>query len=262
MKTICILTDFGTRDGYPSAMKGVIYSINPDVVITDITHEVGPQNVLEGALTLSRVTPYYPPGVIFVAVVDPGVGTQRRPIAARIGRHFFVGPDNGLFSLHIQAARAGGQPVDVVHLNRPQYHLPEVSNVFHGRDIFAPAAAHLSTGVALEEIGTPVLDPVLLEIAEPQATPHGLRGVVMHVDSFGNLGTNIMREHLPRERTVRVRIAGQTIPHLVRTFGDGPVGSLVALIDSSNELAVAVVNGSAAATLGAQAGDPVEVDWE
>lgn len=262
MKFIYILTDFGSRDGYPSAMKGVIHSILPDAVVTDITHEISPQNVMEGALTLQRVTPYYPVGAVIVAVVDPGVGTRRRPIAAQIGDHYFVGPDNGLFSLHIHAARAAGKPVYVVHLDQPRYWLDGVSNVFHGRDIFAPAAAHLASGVALEELGSPVDDPVLLKLDDPQPTASGLRGMIMHIDHFGNLAANIYRAHLPEGKTMRVQIAGRTIPALSRTFGDAPAGGLVALIDSSDELAVAVVNGSAAALLGAKVGDPLEVEWE
>lgn len=262
MPFIYILTDFGTRDGYPSAMKGVIHSIIPAAVLTDITHEIGPQNVMEAALTLRRVTPYLPTGAVIVAVVDPGVGTQRRPIAAQIGKHYFVGPDNGLFSLHIHAARATGQPVRIVHLDRPRFWLPNVSNIFHGRDIFAPAAAHLANGVALGDLGTPVDDPVLIELDDPQPVPNGLRGFIMHIDRFGNLATNIMRHHLPEGKTVRVHLAGRTLPNLVLTFGDAPVGSLVALIDSADELAVAVVNGSAEALLGAKTGDPVEVGWD
>lgn len=262
MKSIYILTDFGTRDGYPSAMKGVIYTILPDAVITDITHDVGPQNVLEGALTLSRVTPYFPPGSVVIAVVDPGVGTQRRPIAAHIGDLFFVGPDNGLFSLHIRAARERGQPVEIVHLDRSQYWLESVSNVFHGRDVFAPVGAHLAAGVPLDAVGTRIDDPQMLDVAAPQPVENGLRGVVMHVDGFGNLGTNIMRADLPAGKAVRVRVGGRAIPDLSRTFGDAPAGTLVALIDSSDELAVAVVNGSAAAMLSAKTGDPVEVEWD
>lgn len=261
MRTICLMTDFGTRDGYPAAMKGVILSICPDARIMDITHEIGAQNVMEGALTLRRVSAYYPAGTIFVAVVDPGVGTQRRPVAARIGDHYFVGPDNGLFGLHIQAALQSAQPVEMVRLDRPAYLRAEISSVFHGRDIFAPVGAHLACGIPLAEMGSPVTDPVNLEIPAPRPREGGLRGQVVHVDHFGSLATNITGALLPPGKPIRVRVADQSIPGLVQAFGDAPPGSVVALIDSDGALAVAVVNGSAAQRLRVDFGEPVEVDW-
>ncbi len=262
MPTICLLTDFGTRDGYPAVMKGVILSICPAAQFVDITHETGAQNVMEGALTLRRVSAYFPAGTIFLAVVDPGVGTERRPLAARIGEHYFVGPDNGLFGLHIQSALQSAQPVEMVHLDRPAYLRDEISNVFHGRDVFAPAAAHLACGVPLAEMGSPVTNPVNLEIPAPHPREGGLRGQVVHVDHFGSLATNITRANLPAGSSVRVRVGDQIIPDLVQTFGDASPGSLVALIDSDGALAVAVVNGSAAQRLGVGFGEPVEVDWD
>jgi S-adenosyl-L-methionine hydrolase (adenosine-forming) len=258
LKLITLLTDFGTRDGYPGIMKGVIWKIAPDVQIADLSHEVPPQNVMDGALTLSRSVPYFPYGTVFIAVVDPGVGTQRRPIAARIGEQYFVGPDNGLFSFVLQQARQSNAPVEIVHLDQPRFWLEQVSNVFHGRDVFAPAGAHLSRGVPLSDMGTPLRDPILIDLPAPERIPGGWRGQVIHVDSFGNLATNLGRDHLPSGQAV-VQIAGQQLRGLAQAFGDGAPGNLVTLIDSDGKLSIAVVNGSAAKRLNVGSGEPVEL---
>lgn len=259
MKLITLLTDFGTRDGYPGIMKGVIWTITPDAEIVDITHDIAPQNILEGALTLARTVPYYPPGTVHIAVIDPGVGTARRPIAARAGESFLVGPDNGLFSFLLQKAWKEQAEVEIVHLDQPRYWLPDVSSSFHGRDIFAPAGAHLARGVPLSELGTPIKDPVLISLPAPRRGPTGWHGEVVHIDSFGNLSTNLDRSHLPSSGAIAIRIADQTIQALSHSFGDGHPGDLVAFIDSSGKLAVAVVNGSAARRLQAGIGQPVEL---
>lgn len=261
VKLIILMTDFGMRDGYPGIMKGVILKIAPDAQINDLTHAITPQNVMEGAQALLRAVPYFPPGTVFCAVVDPGVGTARRPLAVRAGDALLVGPDNGLFTPVIERARSLGQPVEAVHLDRPQYWLPEVSSVFHGRDIFAPVAAHLANGVELIALGTPVTDLVELHLPEPQPIEGGWCGQVMHVDGFGNLSTNLTRAHLPKGH-VLIRLPGAEVHGLVRAFGDGAPGELVALIDSSNRVSVCVVNGSAADRLKVQVGTPVEVIGE
>lgn len=260
LSTIALLTDFGLRDGYVGVMKGVIWSICPDAQIADITHQIAPQNVRQGALALLRTVHYFPKGTVFVAVVDPGVGTARRPIAAQLGDYFFVGPDNGLFSLVQQAAEAAGEPVKFVHADQQTYWLPEISRVFHGRDIFAPVGAHLAAGIPLEKIGTPIHDPT--QIREPQ--PHrldkgGWHGEVVEVDYFGNLSTNIFMNHLEDMPQVMVRIAGRQIIGLVRTFGDRAPGDLIALWGTDRDLVVSVVNGSAAEILGVSVGAAVEV---
>jgi S-adenosylmethionine hydrolase len=261
---ITLLTDFGLEDGYPAIMKGVIWGICPDVQIVDITHAVSPQDILQGALALRRAVPYFPAETVHVAVVDPGVGTSRRPIAARIGKSFFVGPDNGLFTLLIEKAEAAGEPVQVVHLDRPEYWLPVVSRGFHGRDIFAPAAAHLASGVPLEQLGSPISDPVHIPLPRPRRTEHGWLGEVIHIDHFGNLATNIEARYidagsLAGRSVSAIRIAGETIPGLALAFGDRRPGELVALVDSDGLLSVAVVNGSASNRLEAWIGSPVEV---
>ena len=259
MKLITLMTDFGQRDGYTGIMKGVILRIAPDAQFVDLTHEIPPQNVLQGALVWSRSCSFFPEGAIHVGVVDPGVGTARRPIAARIGTATYVCPDNGLITLILESAEAAGEPVELVELNQPRFWLPEVSNVFHGRDIFAPVAAHLANGVPLREVGHPIDNPVRKHPPTPQQLPHGWRGEVVEIDHFGNLGTNLAPEHLQGAQTIRFKIAGQEIHGLSRTFGDRTPGELTALIDSSGMLAVAVVNGSAARKMGVEVGEPVEV---
>ena len=259
MKFITLLTDFGLRDGYTGVMKGVIYRIAPNVQIADISHTIRPQNVIEGSLVWNRSYAYFPEGTVHVAVVDPGVGTRRRPIAARLGRYYFVCPDNGLITPILEQAEKTGEPVEIVHLDQPRFWLPQVSNVFHGRDIFAPAAAHLSNGVPLSEMGSPVSDPVRAHPPQPEKLKNGWRGEVVTIDTFGNLSTNLTREQVEPLKSIRVRVAGKEIKGLVKTFGERPPGELVALIDSDNNLAVSIVQGNAAGEIGAQVGAPVEV---
>lgn len=259
-KIITLLTDFGTRDAYPGIMKGVIWGIAPDAQIADLTHEVSPQNIMEAALALARAVPYFPAGTVHIAVVDPGVGTARRPVAARIGDAFFVGPDNGLFSPLLDKAEKTGAAIRIVHLDRPEYWLRDVSSVFHGRDIFAPVGARLANRTPLEALGTPITDIIRLNIPSPQPVEDGWQGAILHIDHFGNLSTNLSRELLPQDTcTVRVRFGGFEIRGLVCAFGDGRPGDLVALTDSSGYLSLCVVNGSAANKLNAAVGDPLEI---
>jgi len=259
MTVITLTTDFGLREGNVAAMKGVIWRIAPQVEITDLSHLIGAQNILEGALMLGRAAGYFPAQTVHVGVVDPGVGTARRPIAARLGDCYFVGPDNGLMTFVLQDAERKAAPIDVVHLDQPRFWLDKVTYVFHGRDIFSPVAAHIANGVPLHELGTPIKDAVRLSAGMPEALPDGWRGSVVHIDHFGNLATNILKHHVEKMKTIRVCIGGASISGLVKTFGDAPAGSLVALIDSSDELGVCVVNGSAQARLNARVGDLVDV---
>lgn len=256
---ITLTTDFGLGDHEAGVLKGVIWRIAPQAKIADLSHDISPQDVMGGALLLARCTSYFPAGTIHIAVVDPGVGTRRRGLAARIGAHYFVGPDNGLITLLLEKAETNRQPVEFVSLENPHYWLDEVSNVFHGRDVFAPVAAHLANYVSLAELGSIVKDPVRLNIPKPVKTHQGWKAQIIHIDYFGNLGTNIRLEHLTGNKDVRVRVAGQEIRGLVKTFGERQVGELVALIDSNGILAISVVNGNAAARLGADIGDPVEL---
>lgn len=261
MKIITLLTDFGLQDGYVGVMKGVIWGICPDAHIADITHTIAPQNIRQGALALALTSLHYPAGSVHVAVVDPGVGTARRPVAIHIGDHFFVGPDNGLFSPVLDEAERSGKPVSVVQLDQPEYWLKDISHVFHGRDIFSPVAAHLACGVPLEKVGTPIYDPVRFTLPEAEVTPSSIKGQVMLLDNYGNMYTNIpltaLAEHDPAR--LKILVAGQVIQGLLPSFGFGVPGQLVAVHGTYGTLTVAQVNGNAAALLSAGVDTPVEV---
>ena len=259
MAKITLLTDFGYRDGYPGVMKGVIWSIAPDADIADISHSISPQNVMEGAIALGRTAKFFPPGTVHVAVVDPGVGTTRRPIATQIGEQFFVAPDNGVLSIVMDQAEEKNETIRVFHLDNPKYWLQEISNVFHGRDIFSPVGAYCSIGVPIEEMGTLIHDPVRLKIPRPESRGDGWVGEVVSIDYFGNLATNLKRQHLEHMGPVLVRVCDTEIHGMVRTFGERPVGDLIALYGTMNDLLISVVNGNAAAKLQAKIGDQVKV---
>lgn len=260
MHFITLLTDFGIRDGAVGLMKGVIWRIAPEVQIADLSHTIAPQNLQEAAVVLRFGAPYFPQDTIHIVVVDPGVGTNRRPIAARLGDYYFVGPDNGVCTPLLEMAEANGGPIEIVHTDKPQFWLPEVSQVFHGRDIFSPIGAHLATGVPLAELGTPIADPVLLALPQPQPTENGWRGEVIFIDDFGNVHSNLLRQHLQPLGEVTVRLCGVAIEGMVGTFGERPINSLIALYGTEHDLIVSVVNGDARQRLGAKVGDVVEVD--
>jgi S-adenosyl-L-methionine hydrolase (adenosine-forming) len=264
MAVISLMTDFGIKDGNVGVMKGVIWGIAPDTSISDLSHMIAPQNIREAALILMRSAPYFPKNSVHVVVVDPGVGTTRRPMAAKIGTQYFVGPDNGIITLLLERAEHEGWDCEFVHLDKPQFWLDKISYVFHGRDIFAPAAAHLANGVSLAELGTPFADPVRVALPKPEQTQSGWRGEIIHIDHFGNLASNIRIEHLAdalkQMDAVTVTLAGTSIQGLVNTFGERQPGELVGLIGSTGNLIVSVVNGSAAARLAVEVGDVIEFD--
>lgn len=263
MPTIAVMTDFGIKDGNVGVMKGVVWGICPDARIADISHMIAPQNIREAGLVLARSAPYFPSGTIHLVVVDPGVGTLRRPLAARIDSSFFVGPDNGVISLWLEKALSQGATAEFVWLDRDQYWRREVSHVFHGRDIFAPVAAHLASGVPLQMLGTPIEDPVVLQLPKPQRRDQWLEGEVIHIDHFGNIASNILfadlgdaREHMD---LIEVQLGAMHIVGLVRTFGERPAGETIALVGSTGNVIVSIVNGNAAANLGVRVGDPFSV---
>jgi hypothetical protein len=262
MRIITLMTDFGLKDGNVGVMKGVILGIAPETQIVDLSHQISPQNIAEAALVLRRAMPYFPAGTIHVVVVDPGVGTSRRPMAARLGEQFVIGPDNGLVTQALESVEARGEAARFIHLDRPQYWLPEVSHVFHGRDIFAPTAGYLAAGTAFESLGSPFSDPVRLSLPQPVRTPDGWRGEVIHIDHFGNISTTLRQEMLGYPDHLKMRLCGVEIDGMVRTFGERPAGELVALYGSTGNLLACVVNGSAAERLGAKVGDPCEVILE
>lgn len=266
---ISLTTDFGLRDGFVGAMKGVLLGICPAAQIVDISHDIPPQNILAGAFALWRAYAFFPAGTVHVAVVDPGVGTVRRPLAARLGEHFFVGPDNGLFTPVYEDAEKNGWPMKFVHLTNEKYYLPNVSRTFHGRDLFAPVAAHLARGVPLADLGPALRDPARIPLPRPEQTPTGWRAHIRSIDRFGNCATDLPAAALlgsddfsrPAEvaATVVFRLSGRETRGLVQSYGHRQPGDLVALVDSEGFIEIAVVNGSAAQVLGARVGDVVEV---
>ena len=261
--TVTLLTDFGLKDPFIGMMKGVIAEIAPQAKVIDIGHQVSPQNIRQGARMLAESAGYFPAGSVHVAVVDPGVGTERRALAAHIGSYFYVAPDNGLLTLVLQKAEQEKHTVDIVHLDQPQYWLPDPTYTFHGRDIFSPIGAHLANGIPLDRLGEAIDDPLTLEFPQPEHTDSGWRGEVVIVDVFGNLSTNLSASLLPENASdVKVALKGHTIHGITRAFADQPPGTLVALIDSTGSLAIAVVNGSAAQSLNASVGTPVSIHFE
>ena len=251
MTVISIMTDFGEKDGNAGVMHGVIYGINLEAKIADLSHFISPQNIYEAGLILDRQTWYFPKDSVHVVVVDPGVGTHRRPIAAKIGNQFFVAPDNGVLSPLFERAQKNGWDIKVVHTNNNKYWLGEISNVFHGRDIFSPVGAYLSKGVALEELGDIVEDYIYIETPKPQFSEGKIEGIVNAVDHFGNVISNIKSQQLEGFKNPAVIVKDTQVYPVVKTFGMADVGSLTALIGSTGWLLVAKVNGNAAIPLGA-----------
>lgn len=255
---IALLTDFGTRDPYVGAMKGVILDVCPEVTLVDLSHDVPPHDVRAGARLLAACVPYYPAGTIFVAVVDPGVGSARRAIAAEAGVHRFVGPDNGVLGAVFDAA----PPKRLVELTDRRFQRPTLSRTFEGRDRFAPVAAHLARGVALTSLGRVVHGYERLEWPAPQISGEVAEGVVDDVDRFGNLISNLSRtaiEALIASGRVDVHLGDHVVPRLVATYAEAAAGEVCALFGSTDRLEIAVNGGSAAAHFGAGPGTAVAV---
>ncbi len=259
-RIITLTTDFGNGSPYVAAMKGVILTINPEARLIDITHSIGAQNIRQGAGVLADVTPWFPPDTLHVAVVDPGVGTERRIVYARIGRQQFIAPDNGLLSLLARRSR----PSMIRVLAEPGYWLETVSVTFHGRDIMAPVAARLSLGLDPEQLGPRLNQLVELQWPEALAVPGRIEGCIASIDSFGNLITTITAEQLkpvPASDQVRVACGEHETFGIFRTYGDQPEMTLIALVGSSGQLELAIVGDSAAVMLGEKVGAPVTVTW-
>lgn len=258
MAIITWLSDFGSASGYPAAMKGVALSICPTATFVDISHDVARHNVREGAFLLWMTAPYFPDGTVHCAVVDPGVGTDRRAIIIKTPKHCFVGPDNGL--LLPAAARLGDFSVYVIQ--NAQFFRAEISHTFHGRDIFAPVAAHLANGVAPEEIGPLTQEWVKLSFGQGIRRTNALEGEVIYIDSFGNVITNISGDLLPRatKATLIVETARKSSSaRYARTYGDFPPDELIVTVGSHGHVEIAVVRGSAAQRLRLHAGDSVKI---
>jgi len=256
---LTLTTDFGTKDGFVGTMKGVIWKICPQVQIADISHEIAPQNILEGAIALWRAYPFFPDGTVHVIVVDPGVGTTRRSIAAHLGTQYFVAPDNGVLTPIIEDAEAKGGLVEFVNLTNTKYWLPNVSHTFHGRDIFSPVGAWLANGADFHDMGPLITDVVRKPLPRPEKTAAGWRAQISVVDAFGNCTTNLPANAIAGIENIDFKVANTTVHGLVTSYGHRHPGDLVALVDSESFIEIAVVNGSAAKTLGLRVGDPVEV---
>jgi len=256
-RLITLTTDFGLSDGFVGVMKGVILGINPRATIIDISHDISPQNVEQAAFVLANAYRFFPANSIHVVVVDPGVGSARRPMAAKIGETIFVAPDNGVLTQTIS-----DQPSAVVHLNRPEYFLPQVSRTFHGRDIFAPVAAHLSLGVPIESLGDPIIDWVRLAANDATRRDNQIVGRVVHIDHFGNAITNIGEEFLTGidRASLTIRVGENVLRGIASTYAAVAERAPLALISSSGNLEIAVRNGNAAEQLGIRWGDQVIVE--
>lgn len=256
---VTLTTDFGLQDGFVGMLKGVILGICPSARIVDISHDIPAQDIQAAGLILQRAYSYFPAGTVHLAIVDPGVGTARRPIAIRAGDHLFVGPDNGLFSIIFVEAEERNLPVAAFHLTNKKFWLPVLSGIFHGRDLFSPVAAYLASGVPLEELGMPIDDPVRLPLPRPERTASGWHAHIIAIDHFGNLATDLPAAWIKEPAKVVIHLAGREILGLSATYGERLAGSLLALVDSHGRLEIAVSCGSAAGVTGLQVGGRVEV---
>ncbi|UCE57731.1 MAG: S-adenosyl-l-methionine hydroxide adenosyltransferase family protein [Candidatus Bathyarchaeota archaeon] len=261
---ITLLSDFGLSDPYVAEMKAIILSIHPRVFIVDITHNITKFNIRVGAFVLASAAPYFSARSIHVAVVDPGVGTKRRAIIVETKRSYYVGPDNGLVMLAAQ--REGIR--HVYHVNNPQYMLPRISRTFHGRDIFAPAAAHLAKGSPPSEFGPEIKDYSFPEFARPRVRKGCLIGEVLYIDDFGNVVTNLLEKDLKKmdmhdECALCVRLNDKMLTlRLCSAYGQVPAGTPLAIIGSSDFLEVSVNQGSASRMFKVKIGDSLQVSLQ
>ncbi len=255
---VAFLSDFGTRDHYAGSMKGVVLGVCPDATLVDIGHDIPEHDVLAGALELAACYRYFPPGTIFLVVVDPGVGSSRRGIAVECGDYKFVAPDNGVLSAVFRET----PPKRVVELTERKYARPTVSRTFEGRDRFAPAAGWLAKGIALVSLGKSISNYRVIDLPKPVAGQGELTGEVVRVDRFGNLITNIDRrtfEQLADGAGVAITAGDRDVPRLVATYAEAPAGEICALFGSTDHLEIAINAGDAARTLGLGRGSRVRV---
>ncbi len=247
---ITLTSDFGLADAYIGIIKGVILSLFPKARLVDISHNLDPQDIQQAGYLLKTSVPYFPEGTVHLAVVDPGVGTSRRPILVQAREQFLIAPDNGLLTDFISPE------AKIFHLNRPGFFLNHISQTFHGRDIFAPCAAHLAKGKRPEQLGEAIPDAVRLPRPQPEIQPGRILGQVIHIDRFGNLITNISKEQLPEKPLIR--IMGKAISGISNSY-DAPAGTLLAIIGSAGHLEISLARDSAAHRLKAGVGQAVEL---
>lgn len=253
--TIALLTDFGLRDPYAGVMKGVIAHINPEAHIIDITHDIQPQNIAQASFILKKTYCYFPSGTIFVCVVDPGVGSTRKALAVKTGNYFFVAPDNGLLADTLEEKEVR----TIVEIKNPRYMLTTVSNTFHGRDIFAPAAAHISHGIPVKELGTRVFSYKGMDFPRVFTGKYIVRGKTVYDDRYGNLITNIDAPYLKDKEISAVRFKNYELRRINRAYEESLPGELLSIIGGFDTLEISVNHGSAASFLGETQGMDVEV---
>lgn len=255
---ITLTTDFGFADGFVGTMKGIIYSINTQAVIIDISHQIGSQDLSAAAFLFASSYRYFPQGTVHVVVVDPGVGSQRHAVAVETDNYYFVAPDNGVLTLALKQEKI----IKSIELTNPEYFLDKVSDTFHGRDIFAPAAAHLSLGVEIEALGNDAGELKEIHFPEPEVCQSGIKGHIIHIDKFGNLITDIKQELFDAvisDGQFSIRIAGIELGKISRSYAEVSAGDPLAIFDSFGNLEIAVNCGSAAEKLKARKGDSIEV---
>ncbi len=257
---VTFTTDFGTEDHFVGTMKGVVLGTNPDAAVIDICNNIKPFSILHGAITIAQAYHYYPAGTIHVVIVDPGVGTARRPIIADTGKYVFIGPDNGVLSLIFDRQ----ERLTVRHVTAEHYFLQPVSATFHGRDIFAAIAGHVSRGVDLSKLGDPINDYVRLQIPQAQLDERRIAGHILLTDRFGNIITNIGRRMLSQflathSGSANIRIGSTVVNQFQTAYANGRPGELFGIIGSMGYLEIATNQGSAEHMTGTAAGDAVEV---
>ena len=256
---ITLLTDFGHRDAFVGTMKGVILGICPEARIVDLSHGIAAQRIEEGAFILRTAYSYFPDGTVHVAVVDPGVGGERRALIVETPRYRFVGPDNGVFA-HVYAREPD---LRVVSVTETGYMLPGISNTFHGRDVFAPVAAHLAIGTPVTAFGPEIDDFHGGSITGPTVREGGIMGHVLHIDHYGNIITDIddsLFLETTREKRFRITLSNLTLDRVSASYDETAEGAVLAILDSAGLLEIAVNGGNAAQILGVAPGDRVEVD--
>jgi len=256
---ITLTTDFGYSYNYAGAVKAVVLSINPHARIVDISHDIPPFDIVSGAFALGTTYNYFPKGTIHMAVVDPGVGGFRKPILVETEDYYFVGPDNGIFSLIEQKSEV----LHIYELNQKQYFLEHVSSTFHGRDVFAPVAAHLSKGVSADKMGMPVKTFEILEAFEVEIHDDHIAGQVLMIDGFGNVITNIDNGVFTKTlngRSFTIHVKDELIQNIYRTYSDAPLLSKIALFGSSGFLELAISQGAFVNSVPVRVGDEILIE--
>jgi len=257
MKIIALLTDFGYKDNFVGVMKGVILSINPQVNLVDISHGIKPQSILEAYFLLKNSYKFFPKGTVFVAVVDPGVGSKRKPVLIQTNDYFFVGPNNGIFSF-----LESHDIKRIIHLTNDKYFLKPVSSTFHGRDIFAPVAGFISKGVSPEEFGTPIKGMKHIEVPKPILEKDKLLGEIIYIDGFGNLISNISRnifDKFTRGSEFEITIGKARMSKISSSYAEAKVESPIALFDSFQNLEISIKAASCSEKLGLKEGEKITI---